>query len=362
LTQHATDNQLGKIQERKNTLQRKLDNWAAIQDLYVPNLALLRRTSYGHHEDQPQTATLWLPSVILGRIACDCRLYVFEWELRVAQAKDSLHDIRTNLQLRSHLYKHKDRFIIGQQANTRANVTISRVQQQINASATRYRISRRALQSLAPHLAMDDSWKVLLPELRDEDIRSMTIGEEGETEGRRTISWIWRRGEELAIDADDTGSLHECMYSFFHSFCPLAYKTKALRVEWCKARARALRWTEEVCLLLEEMRRVLQFLEWKASVWEARATTFGDDGDAEHNTIELVGSRLLLHNRQEGLRAYALYQAWIQRELCRKFRSLWKDVPSRVISSVSPDIDTTFDVNNRLTQELASTLTIFLQR
>jgi hypothetical protein len=203
------------MQGRKNTLQRKIDNWAAIQDLYVPNLALLRRTSHGPHEDQPQTATLWLPSVISGRIACDRQLYMFEWELRIAQANDSLHDIRQNLQLRSHLYKHKDRFVTGQQANTRANASICRVQQQINASVTRYRVSHKALLSLAPQLNMDGSWQVLLPELRDKDVRAMSMGEEGETEGRRTISWIWRRGEDLAMNADDTGNLHECTYSSF---------------------------------------------------------------------------------------------------------------------------------------------------
>jgi hypothetical protein len=33
----------------------------------------------------------------------------------------------------------------------------------------------------------------------------------------------------------------------------------ALRVEWAKAKARAARWEEEVVLLDEEMRRVIQF-------------------------------------------------------------------------------------------------------
>jgi hypothetical protein len=209
LSQHATDNQLGKIQERK------IDSWAAIQDLYVPNLALLWRISYGPHDDQPQTTTLWLPSVISGKIACDRRLYMFEWALRVAQANDSLQDLRQYLQLCSHLYKHKDRFATGQQANTRANASISRVQQQINACVTRYRVSRQGLLSLVPQLSMGDSWMVSLPELHDGDVRGMTIGEEGETEGRRTISWIWRCGGELTMNDDDSGNLHECMYSSF---------------------------------------------------------------------------------------------------------------------------------------------------
>lgn len=37
----------------------------------------------------------------------------------------------------------------------------------------------------------------------------------------------------------------------------------AVRVEWAKAKARRDRWTEEVELLREKMRRVLQSLEWR---------------------------------------------------------------------------------------------------
>lgn len=48
-------------------------------------------------------------------------------------------------------------------------------------------------------------------------------------------------------------------------------KPKALRIEWCKARARAHRWQEECILLAEEMRRVIQFHRWQANVWERRA-------------------------------------------------------------------------------------------
>jgi hypothetical protein len=43
-----------------------------------------------------------------------------------------------------------------------------------------------------------------------------------------------------------------------------------LRIEWAKTRAKALRYAEEVDLLEEEMRRVLQFLEWRASWWRAQ--------------------------------------------------------------------------------------------
>jgi hypothetical protein len=209
LTSHSTNNQRTRIQEHKNALQRKIDSWCAIQELYIPALGRLRRSFDLSHGDQPQDIELWLPSAISGKITCEYRLYEFEWDLRVAQANDSLSELRQSLQLRSHLYKYKDRFTAGQRANTRANTCISRVQRQIKASVTRYRISHKALLSLSALLNKDDSWKIHLPKLYDGDVRAMTVGEEGETEGRRTLSWIWRRGGDLTSN-DDNGNLHEC--------------------------------------------------------------------------------------------------------------------------------------------------------
>jgi hypothetical protein len=208
LGKHATLAQLATIQERKNTLQRKIDSWCAIQILYVPGLAMLRRQSETATEDEPQHASLYLPSAICGKVPCDPRLYSFEWELRYAQANDALSDLRRYLQLRSHLYKYKDRFATGQRANTRSNEIISRAQTSINASTLRYRTARKALLSLAPFVGKDESWKDTIIDLLDTDVRGMTVGEEGESEGHRSISWIWKRN---GVASTDDGNMHECM-------------------------------------------------------------------------------------------------------------------------------------------------------
>ncbi|KAJ8693963.1 hypothetical protein PTI98_008899 [Pleurotus ostreatus] len=42
---------------------------------------------------------------------------------------------------------------------------------------------------------------------------------------------------------------------------------EALRIEWCKVRARAQRWQEECILLAEEMRRVIAFHQYHADLW-----------------------------------------------------------------------------------------------
>jgi hypothetical protein len=59
--------------------------------------------------------------------------------------------------------------------------------------------------------------------------------------------------------------------------CANLWTGSQVRVEWCKARARAMHWSEEVELLQEEMRRVLQFFGWQATWW---------DSQREHRFIE----------------------------------------------------------------------------
>ncbi|KAG2354774.1 hypothetical protein BDR07DRAFT_1545883, partial [Suillus spraguei] len=59
----------------------------------------------------------------------------------------------------------------------------------------------------------------------------------GQSSGNRTLSWIWK-AHGIASDAPEGETI-----------------LLALRIEWCKSRARAMRWVEEVQLLQEEMRR-----------------------------------------------------------------------------------------------------------
>lgn len=85
----------------------------------------------------------------------------------------------------------------------------------------------------------------------------------------------------------------------------------ALRIEWAKGRARSLRWGEEVRLLKEEMRRVSCTLEWRARWWEDRAAGWSElTLDAKEGV-------------QEGVRAYALRQAQVQRSINHSFTRLW---------------------------------------
>lgn len=82
----------------------------------------------------------------------------------------------------------------------------------------------------------------------------------------------------------------------------------ALRIEWCKARARAMRWSEEVLLLRVEMCRVLRFLTWHALWWERQARRRTN----------------LLPEAAEGVAAYAFKQASIRHRMRTSFDQLWR--------------------------------------
>lgn len=83
----------------------------------------------------------------------------------------------------------------------------------------------------------------------------------------------------------------------------------AVRVEWCKAWARSRRWTEEVSLLLEEMRRVVASYEHKAAWWRERRHSLGCVWpSADH---------------AEGAHAYASEHAAMYEDLIFHCRLVW---------------------------------------
>ncbi|KAG1870583.1 hypothetical protein DFJ58DRAFT_852169 [Suillus subalutaceus] len=193
-------------------------------------------------------------------IPCNPQLLTIEWELRHAQARDALEEIRQSLRLRDYMYTFKRDWIRGQSFEARAT-----------AAGEKYCAARMALSSLAHvlgHVGWDNKYRVLE---RKDDIR-------------RDVSSKARGKKTLILPA-------------------------GLRVEWCKARARSMRWAEEVELLQEEMRRVSCFLRWHASWWKKKIV--------EH-TLQ-VGTTA----DNEGLSAYAYRQAQLRDELAHCFEIKW---------------------------------------
>ncbi|KAF4612164.1 hypothetical protein D9613_004617 [Agrocybe pediades] len=90
-----------------------------------------------------------------------------------------------------------------------------------------------------------------------------------------------------------------------------------MAIEWCRARARAMRLEEEVELVQEEMRRVLAFLDWHAKWWSSQ-----EDGSNWERQPEPAIS--------EGLRAYQRRQAALRQALHAHFKDVWRGVSKSV--------------------------------
>ncbi|KAH0828896.1 hypothetical protein J3R83DRAFT_2296 [Lanmaoa asiatica] len=291
---HATDNQQANLTQQSNTLQRRIDGWVKLQHLFLPFLAGKRAKNTSDMDAiiPPELFRLQLPSEIGNRFPVDERLQDIEWRLRLGQAHDALHSIRSNLRIRSYILKYKDHNLRGQGANTRAQNTVKKINARIDTAAGRYRDAHAALVMLSP-LLRRTGWNSDLRPLLAEDIRGMSDLLDGETGGRRKVSWIWNTVHKIGTGFNADHVL----------------EGEYMRIEWCKARARVHRWSEEVELLVEEMRQIPEFFKWEAKCWEERSQYFSK-----------VDSSL-----QEGHCAYALHQASLHRALATACQASWAD-------------------------------------
>jgi hypothetical protein len=158
----------------------------------MPSISRLRSPDDIATEMNVHKISLFLPSSLPSTTPCDGRLLKHEWELREAQANDTLNDLHSVLNLQYHLYKYKDAFIRGQRANTRANGIISNANLHIDALSAKYTASRDALVILASRLDKNEDWeRILKPLDRHKDAVPLKH-DDGKTLGQQNISWIWK--------------------------------------------------------------------------------------------------------------------------------------------------------------------------
>ena len=302
-----TDRQKLEIQERRNTLARRVKLWKTAQAVYMPQVPeclagqdLL--TSFDVvdadeiDESKPELWPLLLPSQLSQDNRSSCHKGIVETErtLRLAQVQDNLVDLRRlRRTLRSLRTYFKSNVIgEGQKTQTKSRTVESGVTLRVNRAVRRYRLAYSALLSLDP---MGD-WRKEYLELTDKDNRGpgKELHEQGVGDGRYTMSWIW--GGSLGSEVQDGADLSDREVN------------ETVRHEWMTCRARADRWREEADLLQEEMRRIVVFLEWKSSSWGER-----------------VGSRSgsITADIQHGVDSYARKQASIYHELAVSLANQW---------------------------------------
>ena len=247
-------------------------------------------------QSKPELWPLVLPSELRQEEWSLCHKGVVETEqtLRLAQVQDNLVDLRRFRRTLRSLKTYFRSNVIGegQKAQTKSRAVEAGVTVRINRAARRYRLAYTALVSLDP----TGDWRKEYLELTVDDNRGpgKELHEQGVGDGHYVMSWIWSSlGSEVQVGAGSAEG---------------EGVNETIRHEWMTCRARADRWTEELDLLQEEMRRTVAFLEWKSSSWG-----------------EGVGSRSgsVTADIQCGIDAYALKQASVYHELAVSLASQW---------------------------------------
>ena len=236
---------------------------------------------------------LWLPSQldIEDRdTLCLRGVISSEKELRFAQLEDALNDLRRARRIRRGLVTFHEVQLAGegQKTQTKSRAVLQTVQERIDRCVRRYRVARGALLHLDP----SGEWQNLYLPLTEADNRGPAKEPEeiSGSDGRYTPSWIWRSNTTTVSPDEVNEDMH---------------------VEWAQCMARADRWEEEVTLLREEMRRVVQFLEWQSVNWLAKADARGG------TTTPAV---------RAGLLAYANKQSSVFHHLAVRFCQRWHSV------------------------------------
>lgn len=238
--------------------------------------------------ERVENIPLWLPSSLPATLPAQLRttglapgLLDKETRLRVGQADDALAKIRHQRRIVTGLVIFKKLNVsgAGQKKNTRMRTLFKRFNHRTERVAERYRASRKALEVLDP----GGAWESRLKVLHAEDIHGPGKEEVDKhdrrpeaSEKRREQSWIWL--VPRVETAPDIGVMEE-------------HLDANLRVEWAKSRARAARWTEEVALLPEEMRRTLAFFKWKAEWWRSQIGLRSDEPDHICSGVDAYAER-----------------------------------------------------------------------
>ena len=266
-----TSKQLADLQEKRNGLLCLIQNWRAVQLVYLPHVASLLAQSPPPPESTTISSTpeilaknipLFLPSALphhirnLPELEELCKL---ERRLREPQADDALASIQRQRRVIQGLWQFKrlNASGIGNRPNMNMLTLYKRFDSKTKRAAEEYRAAWRALRVLEPN----GSWSLRLKELKDRDISGPGRDPEDETtsNSRYEPSWIWL----VPAATGTTPSAAQISNDEFND---------SMRVEWAKARARMMRWKEQLLIVQEEMRRVIEYLRWKAAWWQARTS------------------------------------------------------------------------------------------
>ncbi|KAG0693366.1 hypothetical protein DFH29DRAFT_985501 [Suillus ampliporus] len=217
---------------------------------------------------------------------CKIKSWRMAQALYMPVAHDALEEILQCLRIHSSLLTYKKDWVCGQGRNMRAQSALEQVSARQAACTAHYHASWGALNVLAKELGKV-GWQGGLQFLEDGDIQPLIDPYAMPGQGGQKLLWIWRMS---GVDSGGDGTDED-----------------GVRVEWCKAQAREMRWAEEAKLLHKEMCHVLQFLWWQATWWDEQGNQHVEENEG----------------CLEGIRAYAAKQGNICHTFTDHFQTLW---------------------------------------
>ncbi|PIL23673.1 hypothetical protein GSI_13422 [Ganoderma sinense ZZ0214-1] len=277
---------LADMQEKRNNLSRRIESWQAVQAAHTPIVAQLcvsgippALTPVSADGSPPQPSVLlnslpfsatasptlhpdnirlWLPSAIpptLRGATVSPGLIDKERCLRIAQADDALEDLRHCRHILTGVNEFRRYNVdgMGQHTEGKVRTMYSNFKDKQQRAANRYRAARAALLSLDPN----GDWRSHFKDLKQTDIQGP--GRDDNTalgEGYYEISWIWLVPQD-PTSSSPTPSSRLDQNEFLEN----------VKVKWAKSQACTARWSKEVQLLEEEMRRVVEYFEWRSTWW-----------------------------------------------------------------------------------------------
>ncbi|KAJ7165262.1 hypothetical protein C8R46DRAFT_1220395 [Mycena filopes] len=335
-----------KIQDRRLTLLAKLAKFRKLQAVFMPGAARLIAAEEAARDGEalppkPEKIKLWMPHELDQNdraTGCVRGLVDIEAKLRFSQCLNALIHLRSRLHSKQFFLGFRyssSSFMQGQQQGTKANTLVVQITDRVDESAQKYRKGYSALLKL-----QGDKVDRQFRPLKDSDIQMDADNGESDSAAKKKLAMIGS-GRGARAPRMAPGASRKVMSWIWTAQGGAGAGEEALhasvRVEWCRARARKLRWEEEVWLVREEMRRVVRYLDWQVQCWRDRV-------DARPDAPRGV---------QAGVRAYALKQAVLYTRLASFFQAEWskptKKMTRRVLAGAPPeelegvDLDNFFD-------------------
>ena len=215
----ATPLQLTKLKEWDNAPHHAIATWSKVQQLYMPIAAAQRECDEAaadsdELEPNAEDIPLYLPASIPKpalRYIHEC-LFVYEFQLQEAQAYKALDKLRYHLWYWAYQWNFKKQNIIGQSAQTQAQNIIAHVESSVQASASKYKATHNTMSVLSKLSKNKSYWWSILKPLAKGDIRHLSEKGENESDGKKTISWIWVVQGVTEKDSVENAGLQEGEY------------------------------------------------------------------------------------------------------------------------------------------------------